>query len=569
MGSRIFMTLFALPFLGVGIWATYSISSNLMEAQAMQGWAPVQARVISGGVDSSTDSEGSTTFRAYAEYKYTYAGQDYTGTRVGIEGGSDNIGDTHERRGAELEAAQSEGRSIEVYVDPDMPYSSVIYRELRWGMIAFKALFALLFGGAGLGLIIAANLKKRRYDAAALGTTDAPWLANPDWQSNEIKSGSKSTMYFAWIFAIVWNLVSAPLPFLLREEVIEKQNYAALIGLLFPLVGIGLLVWAVRRTLEWKRFGASPVILDPFPAAIGGQAGGTMELPVPFDSANQFRVSLSCVYSFESGSGKNRSRSERVSWQESVIAHAEPGLYGTRIQFRFDVPAGLTPADAVRVDDDYNLWRLSLQADLPGIDINRDYEIPAYPGAAKSHIGDRAAEASRTATKIAAEKDVRTRIVMQGDAMFYPMGRNLLAGLVGIVFGAAFAGVGVFLFMKEDAWFGGAIFGGIGALVFIGCLYAIANSLTVKRDSMGSGVETVRRLFGIPVRSRYAAVDDIVSLHCDSTSSAQKGGRHVKFYRVFGKLKDGTDITLGESFEGEAEAEAGIAFIKDKLSLRL
>ncbi len=570
MGSRIFMILFALPFLGVGIWATYSITTTFLEAQAMQGWAPVQAQVISGGTDESTDDEGTTTYRAHAEYKYSYQGQEYTASRVAIDTMSDNIGHTHEEQGAALAAAANEGHSIEVYVDPAAPYSAVIYRDLRWGMVGFKALFAVLFGGAGLGMIVAGLYKKRPADPAMRAAyADAPWLENPGWQANEIKSGSKTTMYFTWCFATVWCLVSSPLLFVLREEVVEKQNYAALIALLFPLVGAGLLCWAVRQTLEWKKFGTSPVMLDPFPAAIGGQAGGTVELPVPFDSSNVFNITLSAVHSYESGSGKSRSRSERFIWQQSVIAYAEQGINGTRLQFRFDVPAGLPPSDATHNSDSYDLWRLSLQADLPGVDINRDYEIPAYPGTAKSHIGDRAAQESANATKTAAEQGARRRIAMRGEAMFYPMGRNAFSCAVGILIGAVFAGVGVFLFIRENAWFGGAIFGGVGALVFTGCLYAVANSLTVRRDSMRGGVETLRCLFGIPVKKQYAAMDDIISLGQDSTSSSQKGGRQVKFYRVFGKLKNGGDITLGESFEGEAEAQAATAFIREQLGLRI
>lgn len=568
MGSRIFMTLFALPFLGVGIWATYSIISSFIEAEAMKSWVPVQAQVLKGGVDENTDSDGSTTYKAYAEYKYNYQGQDYTASRVAIDTTADNIGHAHEEQGAALASAANEGRSIEVYVDPAAPYSAVVYRDLRWGMVGFKALFAVLFGGAGIGLIASAFYRKRGVDRArGAAFPDAPWLANPDWQSPEIKPGSKTAMQFTWGFAVVWNLISSPIWFVLPEEVGEKQNYAALIALLFPLVGVGLLYWAIRQTLEWRKFGPSPVVLDPFPAAIGGQAGGTIELPVPFDSAHVFNITLAAIHSFESGSGKNRSRRERVAWQQSVVAYAEPGMDGTRLQFRFDIPEGLPPSDADQ-DGAYHLWRLSVQADLPGVDVDRHYEIPAYPATTKSRIGDRAAQASSAATKTKAEGDARNRIIMRGDDMFYPMGRNALSCLIGILVGGLFAGIGVFLFAKKDAWFIGAIFGGLGALLFTGCVYAIANSLTVRRDSMGSGIETVRRLFGIPIKSHYAAIDDIASLHSDSSSAGQRGGRQVKFYRIYGKLKQGGDITLGESFEGEAEAEAAITFIREKLGIR-
>jgi hypothetical protein len=50
----------------------------------------------------------------------------------------------------------------------------------------------------------------------------------------------------------------------------------ALIRLLFPLVGIWLIACAIRRTREWRRFGAAPVTLDPVPGSIG--------LPRPYAS---------------------------------------------------------------------------------------------------------------------------------------------------------------------------------------------------------------------------------------------------------------------------------------------
>jgi hypothetical protein len=34
---------------------------------------------------------------------------------------------------------------------------------------------------------------------------------------------------------------------------LAKGNRLALIGLIFPFVGVGLLVWAVRATLRWRK----------------------------------------------------------------------------------------------------------------------------------------------------------------------------------------------------------------------------------------------------------------------------------------------------------------------------
>ena len=55
-------------------------------------------------------------------------------------------------------------------------------------------------------------------------------------------------MWAAWGFALFWNAISGITPFIAYREIVENDNYLALVALVFPLVGIGLLVWAIRRT---------------------------------------------------------------------------------------------------------------------------------------------------------------------------------------------------------------------------------------------------------------------------------------------------------------------------------
>ena len=44
---------------------------------------------------------------------------------------------------------------------------------------------------------------------------------------------------------------------------------------MIELVGAG-------RTPEWRRFGAAPALLDPFPGAIGGNVGGVIDVNFPY-----------------------------------------------------------------------------------------------------------------------------------------------------------------------------------------------------------------------------------------------------------------------------------------------
>ena len=453
MRAKIFLSLFALPFAGVGVWMLWSISSTLFDAWQMKDWVSVEAQLTSGGYETRSGDDANT-YEAFATYRYRFDGRDYEGTRVGIASGGDNIGDYQQDLGRKLQHAFYNGNPVVVYVDPNAPSRSVIDRDVRWGMIGFKMIFVVVFGGVGFALLIGSWLKGRDKDSTDPAYADKPWLLNDDWQTSTIRSSSKASMWTAWAFAIFWNAISSIAPFIAWREVVDNQNYIALVTLVFPLVGIGLLVWALRRTLEWRRFGPAPVTLDPFPGSIGGHVGGTIDVSLRFDPNAKFQLTLTNVHSHISGSGQNRSRKESAKWQDVIVAHAEPGAKGTRLTFRFDVPEGLRASDTEQ-DDSYYLWRLNVSADIPGVDIDRDYEIPVFATRETSRfLSGYAIERARSEQAVLDEKAVHALINLEytptGKRLFFPMGRMLGPSLIGLLVGVIFAAAGWFLVFHEE-----------------------------------------------------------------------------------------------------------------------
>lgn len=569
MKGRIFMTVFALPFFGVGVWMGWAIGSAVYDTVRMNSWVQVEARLLEGGYEQHSGDD-SDTFEAYARYSYVVDGRTYTANRVSVSGGADNIGDYQQDLGRELSGALASGNNIRVWVNPSDPAEAVIDRGIRWGLVGFKSIFLLVFGGFGGGMLVYVWRMPADKDKTDPRFADSPWLLDDDWQTATIRSSSKASMYGVWAFALFWNLISAPLPFILYDEVVNKENYIALVGLLFTAVGIGLLTWAIRRTLEWQRFGPTPVTLDPFPGSIGGHVGGTIELNEPFDASNEFQLTLTNLKSYISGSGKNRSRKEHAKWQDMIVAHAESSGSGTRLTFRFDVPEGLRESDALREDDTYYIWRMAIVAELDGADLDRSFDIPVYATATQSRrLSQIAVDRGREKQTARAEKSVRDRIRfitgMSGRSMYYPMLRNAWSHLAGLIVGGTFAAIGVYIVLEEGQRLFGSVFGGIGGLVALATLYGMFNSLEVTRDA--NGFTTVRRWLGIPVRRRQMGKHEFHHFEKNSRYQQQGGGKHVMHYNVYAVDRSGHKVVVGEGFRGNSQADAAMRLIGDELGL--
>ena len=254
----------------------------------------------------------------------------------------------------------------------------------NWTEALIFGLFALTFGGVGLGGIAAAFAgrgKLKAQEALQASHPDSPWLWRQDWASGHITDSSRSTMIGAWLFATLWNLIGFPTGFLSARAALKEGRPAAFLGLLFPIVGVGLVVWAIRTTLRHRRYGVSRLELATVPGVIGRSLIGMVRAPSSIQADQGFDVTLTCVRRVTSGGGKQRSTSESILWQDVQRVQGQPfrapARMETHIPIAFRISGDAPPSDE---SDSANrvVWRLQVSADVPGINYESGFDVPVF-----------------------------------------------------------------------------------------------------------------------------------------------------------------------------------------------
>lgn len=556
--GRVVLFVFAIPFTLVGIgMLVLAVVPNLYDWIRMQSWVPVEAQLISADLKRHP-AKKSTTYEVEAQYRYSYEGGSYFGKRVGISEKSDNLGDWHERTYARLRAMQP----LQVWVNPRDPRESIFDRDLRWTKLGFYMIFVLAFGGIGAGMMWWALRKPVEIpDGVPL------WLGYPAWRDNQIRSNAKAGVWIIWVFTAFWILITSPVIFVVPREW-AKGNDAILLALLFPLVGIGLIAFAMKRTMEWRRFGVTPLRLDPFPGSIGGEVGGSIRVNqvVPRDAIAN--VQLSCVYVYTRNSGNDSETRRDIKWQDQQQVNIEPGINGSLIKFRFTTPDDLPDSEVMRTPS--HEWILEVTSKLPGVDLNRTYVIPVF----KTDTPRQSARWSNPVEHSSGMISVPTRIMQvsqtgNGLHLHFPIFRGRSAGFTFTLVGAMFVGfAGLFTFgnMKQPPpVIFHLVFGGLGSLALLGGLYTLGNSLSVVANA--AEIVVTRRVFGLAFNKRVPTAT-IKSFQVAKGLESTQGNKTVLSYMVKAYTRDGKKITVAESLPGITVAEQVARQIKAACNIR-
>src|SRR5208282_309928 len=247
---------------------------------------------------------------------------------------------------------------------------------------AMGLLSAAVVCGGLIALIFGITAKKQALKAAVSKTSDdgKPRFKREDWAKGRIASGSKKSVFFLWLFTVVWNAVSAPVVFIGLPVELHKGNHAILIALLFPIVGIGMIIYALNTTLAWRRFGQSIFEMAAIPAALGGTLEGMIQVKTKLQPQHGLHLRLSCIRRTTTGSGKGRSPSEKILWQDEkwlradLLPETEPAHTGIPVYFK--LPADQPESTASHGDGIH--WKLDASAKLRGPNFHAAFDAPVF-----------------------------------------------------------------------------------------------------------------------------------------------------------------------------------------------
>ena len=403
-------------------------------------------------------------------------------------------------------------------------------------------------------------------------------LSRPGWAEGWASAASGREVVTQWVATAIWNAMGIPIAWIafFGDKDLGLPMTVGLVA--FAAVGILLLVFAVRGTLRWRRFGKLRIELDPQPGSLGEHVGGTIELPVHQLDETSIRVLLLCINDRLVETSDGSGRRESIGWAAEVIPKIERSGSGVRIRFTLEIPPDLPPTTAK--SDDYIKWVVRVQAELPGADLDQTFEVPVLQLDPVRHAASPALASPTTAADALVLSDTIVRVRRQrgGLTLYYPVGRGGYAGIMLLIFGAVFAGMGTFFFSKTVSMMDGSVFaivfmifssgflvvfGGVGGLIMLLGLYSLVNSLVVE---IRNGKISTRRWFFLPFK-RSARLEDVERVEMDVSSRMGDGAKAERKVRVRAFLKGGKRLCLGDDVPWGQPSEALAGLLSAELGM--
>jgi len=440
------------------------------------------------------------------------------------------------------------------------------FREGDAGGSLAASVVGVVFTAVGAGVaLLAHHVRRRALEREALRRRHPvePWMWREDWARREIVGSGRVMRLVAWTFAGAWNALCWPLLPKILSEVRDEPGVAAF-ALLFPAVGLGLGVWAVRETLRHRRHGRLVFRPATLPGVIGGMLEGEVHLSHALVPEEGCELRLDCVERVRSGGDSSH---ERILWQEKdhVAAHrVRPGPRGSAVPVGFRIPWGETPTQTTGRQPVF--WRLTLSARLPGPDLSSHFEVPVFVTA----DSDEALTGSgATPQEVEAAGDGRgglpgSKVGVQmlpagGVALRFGPARN--PGVAAVVTAVAVVWTGIVLLLPHlDApLLFPVVFGLFDLLLLFAVLDLWTGTTRVRVD--GGALEIRRRILGVGWTKRAEAR----RVEGFEARVGMQSGRRV-FYALRARLHDGRPLGCGGGIPDKREAESLAAILERALA---
>lgn len=418
----------------------------------------------------------------------------------------------------------------------------------------FAAVFALGFGGIA-SLFLFLSSRSSAASADPTGVPTSPWLKHPEWAARRLTSGGSAGAWFLGAFALIWNGIAWTVTLLSWREVSGQAGSERYFLLFFPLIGLVLVLAAAVALLRYLRYGVSVLELATLPAPPGRLLAGMLRTSAALTPAGGFRVVLSNVHRQVTGSGKNRSTSNTVLWQQDwTVPGAPQEGGGTMVPLALPIPADARETDETNANNAI-IWTLEVEADVPGLDYGVSFEVPVFR-TAESATPLTAEELATFETGPAAgsPQGPTSRIAVRHHGrdleLEFPPGSAMGPGLgmlIGVVVLGGLAGLAHALGAPLPVL---VVIGIIGLVLLLGAAQML---LVWSRVTLAAGRVTVCTGLagGFELRSRQ--LDPATIRAVRSEVGVQVGTRAI--WNLVAETTAGDKVILGRGIHGGREAE--------------
>lgn len=549
-GNKITGSIIPLLFTVVGLFflikGTIPISIKWFREQAL---IEVQGVLTDAKLDWTPNGTGEFVYTITAEYAYQYKGKNYSLQMVETDVQDTSYHFVTEKYKQQSIEEQKANPEKVLYIDPETPEKYRKTDAVEAPFLILMVLLPCLFIFTGLFFIV--NIFRHKKNIT--DPPSQPWLEKATWKNNHIACNTVSGSRGMIFMAIFWNLIAFPVFILFIKENGFQMPIIFFIGI-FPLIGIGFTLSAVSKIHSRFKYGTSHLVLNPFPASIGGHFGGHIYFKKALPESSTIELKLSCIKVTYRGSGEDSSRNEELLWQNSGFAYLDNNQLKSA-KFRLDIPADLNASGS---STEGIHWNMVSTVSCPNHHYSRLYEIPVFKTAEKSTISINSQEhpdAKNYAFQLI--NDV-TEFIKKGEEyiLTFPKFRMLRAPLFfAFLLGGGLLTLSINSFVEDYLPFLFSIGIGFFGVIFLGIsitegLYSLKVYLTPNK------INVEHKWMGITLKTNHIAKKAIQEFTIDPyIRSTNNMGHHTAHYKISAVNHQGGKITVAIRLKHMATAE--------------